>query len=59
MINTGLIKVKSLIYKYVSFLSYAQKPDGNFRNFMAYNREFLEEKGSEDCFGPLFMGLRL
>jgi len=44
-------KVAKLIYRYVSFLGYAQNEDGTFRNFMEYNREFLEEKGSDDCFG--------
>ena len=44
-------KVEGLIYKYVSFLSNAQKADGTFRNSMGYNREFLEEEVPEECFG--------
>lgn len=40
-----------LIYKYLAFLLYAQNDNGKFKNFMNYNREFLEEEGSEDCFG--------
>lgn len=44
-------RVESLIYKYVSFLSIAQNPDGTFRNAMAYNREFVEEEVPEECFG--------
>jgi hypothetical protein len=44
-------KFKKLIYKYVAFLCHAQNANGTFRNFMGYNREFLEEEGSEDCFG--------
>ncbi|PKM72081.1 MAG: glycosyltransferase [Firmicutes bacterium HGW-Firmicutes-16] len=44
-------KVENLIYKYVSFLSNAQKEDGTFRNSMGYNREFLEEEVPEECFG--------
>ncbi len=44
-------RVESLIYKYVSFLSHAQNPDGTFRNSMGYNREFLEEEVPEECFG--------
>lgn len=44
-------KVESLIYKYVSFLSNAQNEDGTFRDSMGYNREFLEGKDSEECFG--------
>lgn len=40
-----------LIYKYLSFILNAQNSDGKFKNFMNYKREFLEEEGSEDCFG--------
>jgi len=50
-------KVESLIYRYVSFLCYAQNADGTFRNFMGYNREFLEKKGSDDCFGRCLWAL--
>ncbi len=50
-------KFEKLIYKYVSFLCYAQNPGGTFRNFMGYNREFLEEEGSEDCFGRCLWAL--
>ena len=44
-------RVESLIYRYVSFLCNAQNENGTFRNFMNYNREFITEAGSEDCFG--------
>jgi len=50
-------KVESLIYKYASFLCYAQNANGTFRNFMGYNREFLEKEGSEDCFGRCIWAL--
>jgi glycosyltransferase involved in cell wall biosynthesis len=50
-------KFEKLIYKYVSFLCYAQNPSGTFRNFMGYNREFLEKEGSEDCFGRCLWAL--
>jgi hypothetical protein len=36
---------------YLSFLLDAQRPDGRFRNFMAYDRRWLEEVGSEDASG--------
>lgn len=42
---------EQLLYRYASFLCYAQNPDGTFRNFMGYDRVFLEKTGSEDCFG--------
>lgn len=41
----------SLLRRYLSFLIYAQNEEGFFKNFMNYNREFTEKKGSEDCFG--------
>jgi hypothetical protein len=50
-------KLESLIYKYMAFLCYAQNKGGTFRNFMGYNREFLEEEGSEDCFGRCLWAL--
>lgn len=46
-----------LIYRYSSFLLNAQTDKGNFRNFMSYDRKFLEEEGSEDCFGRTLWGL--
>ncbi len=36
---------------YLSFLHYAQTDSGEFRNFMGYERRWLESEGSEDCFG--------
>jgi hypothetical protein len=44
-------KYLNLILRYLSFLTYAQNKNGGFRNFMDYDRHFLEENGSEDCFG--------
>jgi hypothetical protein len=44
-------KYLELIYKYLSFLNYALTADGKFKNFMGFNRVFIEEEGSEDCFG--------
>jgi uncharacterized protein YyaL (SSP411 family) len=44
-------RFKELIYKYLSFLNYAITSKGTFKNFMDFNRNFIEEEGSEDCFG--------
>ncbi|AGC67099.1 glycosyl transferase group 1 -like protein [Thermoclostridium stercorarium subsp. stercorarium DSM 8532] len=44
-------KYLGLVYKYTSFLLNAQNENGKFRNFMSYERKWLEEEGSEDCFG--------
>ncbi len=36
---------------YLSYIHYMQNPDGNFRNFLSFTRQFLDEEGSEDAFG--------
>lgn len=40
-----------LMPSYLSFLLYMQTDDGYFRNFLSYDRRFLDDKGSEDAFG--------
>ena len=50
-------KYLKLIYKYLGFMLYAQNPNGMFKNFMNFKREFLEEEGSEDCFGRCLWAL--
>lgn len=46
-----------LVEKYLSFLQYAQLPDGRFHNFMDYSRHFSDEVGSEDTAGRALWGL--
>ncbi|WHY19748.1 glycosyltransferase [Paenibacillus sp. G2S3] len=46
-----------LIHTYLAFIHHAQNAEGNFRNFMDYNRNFLEESGSEDCQGRTIWAL--
>ena len=36
---------------YLSYIHYMQNQDGTFRNFLSFNRNFLDEVGSEDSFG--------
>ena len=50
-------KYLNLISKYLSFILYAQKDNGKFRNLMSFERKFLEEEGSEDCFGRCLWAL--
>lgn len=50
-------KYLSLVFRYLSFLIYAQNKNGGFKNFMDYNRNFIEENGSEDCFGRCLWSL--
>ncbi|TXK72437.1 glycosyltransferase [Paenibacillus sp. N3.4] len=50
-------KALGLIQTYISFIYHSQNSDGNFRNFMDYNRQFIEDKGSEDCQGRTLWAL--
>lgn len=44
-------EVLDLMSCYLSYIQYMQNPDGTFRNFLGFNRKFLDEIGSEDSFG--------
>ncbi len=46
-----------LLRVYLSYIHYMQNDDGSFRNFLSYNRNFLDEKGSEDSFGRTIWAL--
>ncbi|MBN1409339.1 MAG: glycosyltransferase family 4 protein [Spirochaetales bacterium] len=56
-----LFKDKSvlhLIKKYLAFLHYAYNPENNrYRNFMSFNRNWLEIQGSEDSHARAVWGL--
>jgi len=40
-----------LIPIYFSYIHYMQNIKGTFRNFMSFDRKFMDEEGSEDSFG--------
>ena len=42
---------------YLSYIHYMQTEDGNFRNFLSFNRQYLDEVGSEDSFGRTIWSL--
>ncbi len=42
---------------YLSFIHYMQRDNGNFRNFLSFNRKYLDEYGSEDSFGRTIWAL--
>ncbi len=42
---------------YLSYIHYMQNADGTFRNFLSFNRSFLDEIGSEDSFGRTIWAL--
>lgn len=42
---------------YLSYIHYMQTEDGNFRNFLSFSRQYLDEIGSEDSFGRTIWAL--
>jgi glycosyltransferase involved in cell wall biosynthesis len=40
-----------LMPSYLSFLLYMQNDNGYFRNFLSYDKRYLDDSGSEDAFG--------
>ncbi|HZK70451.1 MAG TPA: glycosyltransferase, partial [Clostridia bacterium] len=50
-------KYLDLVSKYLAFILNAQNDNGKFKNFMNYNRDFIEKEGSEDCFGRCLWAL--
>jgi glycosyltransferase involved in cell wall biosynthesis len=51
-------KSRELSIRYLAFLMHAFNPsEGRFRNFMAYDRRWLEEVGSEDSHGRALWAL--
>ena len=49
--RTGRREDLDLATRYLSYLHYAQSPDHKFRNIMTFQRDFLDDEGTEDCFG--------
>ncbi|WP_010419400.1 glycosyltransferase family 4 protein [Anaerophaga thermohalophila] len=47
----------SLMPIYLSFIHYMQRENGNFRNFLSFSRQFLDEYGSDDSFGRTIWAL--
>lgn len=42
---------------YLSYIHYMQTDDGNFRNFLSFSRQYLDDIGSEDSFGRTIWAL--
>jgi len=47
----------SLLPVYLSYIQYMQLEDGNFRNFLSFSRNYLDEVGTEDSFGRTIWSL--
>lgn len=50
-------KALELCSIYLSYILYMQNDDGTFRNFLSFDRSFLDEAGSEDSFGRTIWAL--
>jgi glycosyltransferase involved in cell wall biosynthesis len=46
-----------LLPVYLSYIHYMQTDEGNFRNFLSFNRQYLDKVGSEDSFGRTIWAL--
>ena len=53
----GFDEALNLIPIYFSYVHHMQTDTGNFRNFLSFSREFLDEEGSEDAFGRTIWAL--
>lgn len=49
--------VLRLLSTYLSFIHYAQNSSRKFHNFMSFDQVFLDDEGSEDCFGRTLWAL--
>jgi glycosyltransferase involved in cell wall biosynthesis len=53
----GTAETRSLVTTYLSYLHGSQNPDGNFRNFMSYERVLESAPPSDDCVGRAIWAL--
>ena len=51
------IRALELSHIYLSYIHYMQNPNGTFRNFLSFNRNYLDKVGSEDSFGRTIWAL--
>ncbi|MFI5452573.1 glycosyltransferase [Pedobacter sp. UC225_61] len=51
------VEALELLPIYLSFTHDMQLEDGNFRNFMSFNRQYLDEEGTDDSFGRTIWAL--
>jgi len=55
--TTGSRQALRMVSTYLSFVHYAQIPNGKFHNFMSFDQVFLDGEGSEDCQGRTLWAL--
>ncbi len=51
------LRALELLPIYLSYIHYMQNADGTFKNFLSFNRNYLDEVGSEDSFGKTIWAL--
>jgi glycosyltransferase involved in cell wall biosynthesis len=51
------IRALELSPVYLSYIHYMQNKDGTFKNFLSFNRNYLDDIGSEDSFGRTIWAL--
>jgi hypothetical protein len=47
----------ALIHTYLAYIAYMKTDDGYFRNFLSFDHQFVDEKGTEDALGRTMMAL--
>lgn len=55
--QTGDKRLYPLISKYAAYMAYVQNPDGSFKNYLTFDRQPIEEVGSDDAFGRAIWAL--
>lgn len=50
-------EVRELLPIYLSYISYMQTPQGNFRNFLTFSRQYVDLEGSDDAYGRTLWSL--
>jgi len=55
--ETGSEEALKLLPVYLSYIHHMQLENGNFRNFSSFNRQFLDEEGTDDSFGRTIWSL--
>lgn len=53
----GYSQTASVVRAALAYMYYVQQEDGWFRNFVSYDRNFLDKTGSEDAFGRAIWAL--
>ena len=46
-----------LIYRYSTYLIFMRNKNGSYKNYLSYNKEFIDQTGSDDSFGRTIWAL--